>query len=202
MSLNSPAIPLSALSSMTVNFDASLSSSSQDDSQSLPTTSTCAYVKSPDLLMNKSSKKTNTNDSDENFFPAPQALELSQPVSEQSQINTNIGHVQQQEDGPQLPTKADKYMGLAANQTAFDDSINNSATVSNTSNRNVVFTISSGSEVSGIGSDATRGNTSNTASATHYQSALEDTYESALAGTESLEVPELSSGQSETFASL
>ena len=202
MSLNSPTIPLSALSSMTVNFDASLSSS-QDDSQSLPTTSTCAYVKSPDLLMNKSTKKTDTNDSDENFFPVPQVLELkSQSVSEQSQINTNSGHVEQQEDGPQLPTKADKYMGLAANQTAFDDSINNSATISNTSNRNVVFTISSGSEVSGIGSDATRGNTSNTASATHYQSALEDTYESALAGTESLEVPELSSGQSETFASL
>lgn len=185
---------------MTVNFDASLSSSSQDDSQSLPTTPTCAYVKSPDLLMNKSSKKTNTNDSDENFFPAPQALELSQPVSEQSQINTN-SHVLLQ-DGPQLPTKADKYMGLAASQTAFDDIINNSATVSNTRNQNVVFTISSGSEVSGIGSDTTRGNTSNTASATHYQSALEDTYESALAGTESLEVPDLSSGQFETFASL
>ena len=72
MSMDSPTIALPALSSMTLNFDATISSSLSYDSQSSPAIPTCTYMKSPDL---KSKKKTSITESDGLFVSALQTLE-------------------------------------------------------------------------------------------------------------------------------
>ena len=80
-SLGTPTIALPALSRMTLNFDASLSSSIHYESQSLPTTPTCVYMRSPDV--GKSSKQTNMSDN-EIFYSA-----AHEPVKPQSVSNNS-----------------------------------------------------------------------------------------------------------------
>ena len=218
MSMDNPTIALPALSSMTLNFDASVSSSISYESRSLPATPTCVYVRSPDLLLNKSSKESSVTDSGElfvsalqapieyNFVSSPQAPKLTsqddstdlteQNTSDNSQLNTNsncnkvdqpTGHVQQQENGPQILTKSRKYTNNLALAADHSDSIDNSLTVSSTnSQNNVTFTLSARSDASGLGSD--RGTMSNTVG---HQASLEENKKSAVVGSESLEVPPL-----------
>ena len=224
MSMDSPTIAPSALSSMTLNFDASLSSSICYESRSLPATPTCVYVRSPDLLLNKS-KGSSVTDSGELFVSALQApLEydfvstpqepklMSQDVSSEQNgsnnlhLNTNsncnkveqqqpTSHVQQrqQENEPQLLTKSRKYINNLALAANHSGSIDNSMTSSGTNSQksqNVIFTLSAGSDASGLGSD--RDAISNTVSSTGNQPSVEESDKSAEAGSESLEVPQLS----------
>ena len=128
MSMDSPTIALPALSSMTLNFDATISSSLSYDSQSSPAIPTCTYMKSPDL---KSKKKTSITESDGLFVSALQTLEDmphcdtsdGQNTSSNLQVNTNNSCnfieqssnrvLQEQENGgphDQLFTKSRKYI--------------------------------------------------------------------------------------------
>lgn len=213
MSMDTPTIALPALSSMTLNFDASVSSSISYESRSLSTTPTCVYMRSPDLLPNKSRKESSVTDSDELFvsalqapYSSPQAPKLTsqdvstdlteQNASNNSQCNTNsncnkaeqpTGHVQQQqENGPQILTKSRKYVNSLAQAADHLDSTDNSLTVSSTNSQNVTFTLSARSDASGTGSD--RDTISNTVG---HQVSLEESNKSAVAGSESLEVPQL-----------
>ena len=226
MSMDSPTIALPALSSMTLNFDASVSSSISYESRSLPATPTCVYVRSPDLLLNKSRKESSVTDSGELFVSAlqapleydfvstPQAPKLtSQDVStgltkqnspDNLQLNTNSNcnkveqptvHVQQQqqqqqqqqENGPQILTKSRKYINNLALAASHSDSIDNSLTLSSMNSQNVVFTLSAGSNVSGLDND--RDTFSNTVSSTGHQASLEES--NKLKSAESLEVSQL-----------
>lgn len=216
MSSDLPTIPLPALSSMTLNFDASVSSSSSGpcDSQSL-SMSQCAYMRSPDLLMNKSSKKTSATGNS-------QAAELNvSNISNNLQVNANnscnkveqqaaslnmIQAQQQQEDGSQLLTKSKKYikdLTMAANHSSLD----NSTTESNANSPNITFTISAAdSDVSNVGSSTNRDTAAvgNTASTTGHQPSSEASNNSTVGGhNESVKVPPLVlSGQSDVFVSL
>ena len=220
MSMDTPAIAVPALSSMTLNFDASVSSSISFESRSLPATPTCVYVRSPDLLLNKPKKDSSVTDSGElfvsalqapvecNFVSSPQAPKLTsqdvstdlteQNASDNSQLNTNsncnkveqpTNHIQQQENQPQILTKSRKYMNNLALAADHSDSVDNSLTLSSTT-QNVTFTLSahSTSDALGLGCDRSRDTTSNSAG---HQASLEESGKSAVAGSESLEVPPL-----------
>lgn len=221
MSMNSPAIAIPALSSMTLNFDASLSSSTYNDSSSLPTTPTCVYMRSHDLSTDKL-KKTSTCDSD-HFISVPQTSELksqttSNDLSKQNSSDNlkdnasnnycnnteqQAGQAQQQ-NGLQLLTKSKKYvknLAMAADQPVFDSKINSSTAVSSTNGQNVLFTISSSSNLSGGGSDTNREMVIATTSSTiRCQPSLEEEEnKSMLVDNQSME---LSSEQSDMFLSL
>ena len=215
MSLGTPTIALPALSRMTLNFDASLSSSNHYESESLPTTPSCVYMKSPDV--GKSSKRTNTNDN-EIFFSAALAPELkSQSISNSSSeqdtsgdvlVNTNnncnkIEQQARQDNGPQLlPTKSKKYiknLAMAADLSASNGSTNNSLMKSSDDDHHhMTFTVSPGSDAS-EGSNMV---VTNTASSTKHQPVLEESNKSSVDGNESVEVPQVSSGQFDIFVSL
>lgn len=212
MSLKTPTIALPALSRMTLNFDASLSSSNHYESESMPATPTCTYVKSPDV--GKSDKRTNTNDN-EIFFSAALAPESkSQSISNSSSeqdtsgdvlvnTNNNCNKIEQQtgqENGPQLlPTKSKKYiknLAMAGDLSTSNGSANNSLMRSSDNNHHhVTFTVSPGSDTS-EGSNMV---VTNTASSTEHQPVLEESKKSAVDGNESVEA---SSGQFDIFVSL
>ena len=177
MSMDSPTIALPALSSMTLNFDATISSSLSYDSQSSPAIPTCTYMKSPDL---KSKKKMSITESDELFVSALQTLEDmphcdtsgSWPnTSSNLQVNTNNSCnlieqssnrvLQEQENGgphDQLFTKSRKYIKNLALAASQPESVNNGVTLSTTSSQNVIFTSSVGSDESSVGNDINRDN--------------------------------------------
>lgn len=210
-SLGTPTIALPALSCMTVNFDASLSSSIHYESQSLPTTPTCVYMKSPDV--GKSSKQGNMSDN-EIFYSAAHEPELKpQSVSNSSSEedtssgvlananNNNSSRIEQQtrqEKGPQLlSTKSNKYiknLAMAADLSVSNGGVDNSCMRSSDDNH-TNFTVSPSSDTSGNGDTVV----TNTACSTEHQPVLEESKESAEDGNESVEVP---SGQFDIFVSL
>lgn len=168
MSSDLPIIALPALSSMTVNFDASTSSSLHDESSSLPTTPTCVYMRSPDLVMDKTRKKTNTSDSDDQFFSVPQTPELKSQTlftnkqelesSNNLQDNTNSNYNSTE---PQLLNKSKKHVNnleVEAEQTAFDDVNSKAVSSRNSQIVNITFTTSTGSSdvLSGMDSATSR----------------------------------------------
>ena len=176
MSMDSPTIALPALSSMTLNFDATISSSLSYDSQSSPAMATCTYMKSPDL---KFKTKTSVTESEELFVSAvqtPEEMSNRDPSSRwpntfnNLQMNTNnscnhieqsSNHVSQEQEngGPQFLTKSKKYINNLALASSQSESVNGGVTLSSTSSLNVTFTLSVGSEVSGVDNDVKRDNT-------------------------------------------
>jgi len=175
---------------------------------------------SHDLLIDKLKRTTSTNGSD-HVFSVSQTSELkSQTTSNDLSKPNNSNSLKddtssscnsieqtsqaQQQNGPQLLTKSKKYvknLATEADQSVFDDSVNSSIAVSNANGQNVLFTISSGSDLSGVGSGVNRemviGPTSST---TRCRPSLkEEDKNSALTSSRSIELP---SKQSDMFVSL
>lgn len=164
--MDAPAIPLTALSSITNNFNASLSSSlvySRSDSPDGPPT--ISYMKSPDLTKNKPST------TDELFFSALQSTVNEQqdtsaePPAVQLNVNScnntqpptsqELNHIKN--DTSHLLIKTQRYFDNLAN--ARDLSVNSDGITSTDSadhSHNVRFTISSGSDLSSVYNSTTR----------------------------------------------
>ena len=220
--MDAPAIPLTALSSITNNFNASLSSSlvySKSDSTDGPT---FTYMKSPDLT---NSKPKHTSTTDELFFSALQStVDEPQDTSTEApeaQPNTNSNNNcksltgqelnQVENDTSNLLPKTQQYMGnlaKAGDLTVSSDGITNElVTDSAGHNRSVLFTISTGSDLSSVRNSTTRDVDSAVISTGCQLPVMDDTVNHSnktLLGTQSGEESQLqiNSGQFDVFVSI
>ena len=165
LSMDAPPIPLTALSSITTNFNVSLSSSLVYSKSDSPDEDTFTYMKSPDLTF---SKPRHSSTTDEMFFSAIQStvdkpqdtltevpeahLNINNCNSIQPQTSQQLNQVEK--DTSHLLCKTQHYVGDLAKAGdvtgSGGDNANGLVTDSTSHNRSVLFTISTGSDFSSV----------------------------------------------------
>jgi len=169
--MDAPPIPLTALSSITTNFNVSLSSSLVYSNSDSPDGGMFTYMKSPDLIF---SKPRHASTTDEMFFSAIQSTvdEPQDTLTEapEAHFNTNnCNNIQPQtsqelnqveKDASHLLCKTQHFVGDLAKAgdltVSSGDNANGLVTDSTSHNHSVLFTISTDSDLYSVYDSTTR----------------------------------------------
>jgi len=164
MSMGSPPIPLTALSSITTNFNVSLSSSLISSKSDSPDGDKFTYIKSPDVIFNK---PRHTSTTDEMFFSAihstvaePQDTSTEAPETHLITNNSNNTQTSPKLNQVEKDTSHHHYVGdlaKAGDLTVISDDLTNGLVTDSTDhNHSVLFTVSTGSDFSSVYNCTTR----------------------------------------------